>query len=263
MQTTVVRIERRPDRAALDLRTGHLAPRAVERGADRARVVLVAGGALLLGGDHVRVEIHVGEGCTLELEDVGGTVAYDADGRASSWTADIVVEAGARLLWAGLPFIAADGSDVTRESRIRLGAGAVACLRETLVLGRHGETGGRLTNRSRVVAEGRPLLVEELRIGGGEGTPGVLGEHRVLDAIALYGRRADDEPAESGAPGLPVLQLEGEGSLVRFLGAETHLSPLPETWRAWRAVAAGTGSPRPLPRRAGPLGIPAALPRPS
>ncbi|MGN8025167.1 urease accessory protein UreD [Microbacterium sp. 22242] len=243
MQTTVVRIERREDRAALELRTGHLSPRPLERTADRARVALIANGALLLGGDHVRVEVCVGAGCVLELEDIGGTVAYDADGRRSSWTADVVVEAGATLLWAGLPLIAAGGSDVTRESRIRLGSGAVACLRETLVLGRHGEAGGRMTNRTRVDADGRPLLVEELRIGGGDATPGVLGAHRVLDAVALYGVRGPDVPGLDGA----VLQLHGEGSIARFLGAETHLSPLSATWRAWRDLADAAGSHRAQP----------------
>ena len=49
-----------------------------------ARVGLVATTALLLGGDHVEIDIDVGPGAWLEVVEIAGTVAYDADGVASS-----------------------------------------------------------------------------------------------------------------------------------------------------------------------------------
>ena len=46
---------------------GLLQARTVSRGPDRAHVALVAGGAMLVGGDRLSVEIEVGEGCALFL----------------------------------------------------------------------------------------------------------------------------------------------------------------------------------------------------
>lgn len=235
------------DRARLDFRAGHIVPRVIEQGALSARVALVAGGALLLGGDHVSINVTVGRGCTLVLEDIGGTVAYDADGEQASWAVNIHVEAGATLMWHSLPMVVAHGANVSRSTSIQLGSGARALLRETVVLGRSGEVAGHITMRTDVTACGAPVFVEELSANGASDIPGVIGATRVLDSVLLVGERMLPLSAPPRAP-VPLLQFEYPGTLARYLGAEAHRTPLD---RIWSAAAASQSPPQlanPRPR---------------
>ena len=219
---------------------GLLAARIVARDGDRAEVALVAGGALLLGGDHVVVDVQVDDGCALTLTDVGGTVAYDGDGRECRWDALIRLGPGARLSWAGLPFVVARGADVRRTTTARLGPGAHLTLRETVVLGRSGERGGRIVLRTDIADDVGPILVEELTATGDRPVPGVLGEHTVIDTVTAVRETGAGSPTERpddrAHPADPVtarrldeavtLQLDRGGTLTRWLGSATHLSPL-------------------------------------
>jgi len=67
-------------RARLTLTQGPISPRILRVTDNGARIGLVATQALLLGGDHVQLDIEVGPGAWLELVETAGTVAYDADG---------------------------------------------------------------------------------------------------------------------------------------------------------------------------------------
>jgi urease accessory protein len=229
-----IAVESRGGRARVDLRAGLLVPRLVGAGEDSASVAVIAGRALLLDGDHVEAHVRVGAGCLLEIEDIGGTVAYGSTGTPSSWTVDIEVAEGGCLIWHALPFVVADAADVTRTTTIRLGRGATALVRETLVLGRTGERGGRLRACTHVTAEEGPLLREELVLDGAAPRIGVLGDARVLDGALSVGRRRE---AASGA-----LQLDGPGTIVRALGAHTHAATVEQAWRAW--VVDELGRPR-------------------
>ncbi|WP_282857557.1 urease accessory protein UreD [Pseudoclavibacter helvolus] len=230
---TRIRIGAGSQRARVDLVGGAVVPRLIERGPSSARVALVAGGALLLGGDAVSIEVVVADGCSLELEDIGGTVAYDADGVASSWSVDISVGVGARLSWLGQPLIVAGGANVERSTRIRLAHGAVVVLREVVVLGRSGEAGGRAVVQTSVTDAGGPVLEESVELDGGAPVPGVLGANRVFDSLALLGAAAP-----CGAPdGAVLLTLEQPGAVARFLGDEAHRSPLAELWLRWATDA--------------------------
>lgn len=236
MIPTRIAVHQGDPRARVDLAVGALAPRLVSRDASRAHVALAAAGMILLGGDHVHIEVVVGAGCLLELEDVGGTIAYRADGTPSAWTMSVRVEEGATLLWRGLPFVVTDGAEVERRTTIDLAAGATAVIRETLVLGRHGESGGRL--RSAITArdaEG-PLLVEQLDLDGLAPEPGVLGEHRVLDAVIALGFGPSTVPGD--------LVLEHPGAIARHFGAETHTSRLDRVWEDWAERARRGTAPR-------------------
>ena len=77
---TFVGIAARPGRAALRLSASQLAAKVISAGPEHARIGLVATTALLLGGDHVLVEVDVGAGCTLELVEMAGVVAYHGRG---------------------------------------------------------------------------------------------------------------------------------------------------------------------------------------
>lgn len=211
---------------------GLLAARVVARDGSHAEVALVAGGAMLLGGDQVVVSIHVAPGCALTLTDVGGTVAYDGEGRGCRWDADLSLGAGARVTWAGLPFIVAAGADVRRTTTAQLGAGAALTLRETVVLGRSGERGGRMVLRTEITDDVGPVLVEELTAVGDHPVPGVLGEHTVMDTVTTVegspgaGPDAPVPAPPATAGGAVTLRLDRGGTLTRWLGPATHLSPL-------------------------------------
>lgn len=229
MSATRITVDAGGSRARVTLDAGTIVPRLIERGPRSARIALVAGGAVLLGGDRIDIVIAVAAGCTLDLDDIGGTVAYGADGVASFWTVDVTVGAGARLRWAGLPLIVSDGADVHRSTRIRLGRDAVAMVRESVVLGRSGERGGRLHLSTSIADDDGPLLEEALDADGAHPVPGVLGAHRVLDTIIRVG----DRPDPVSAAGVAFMALDEPGGMARYLGAAAHTSPLGTVWNAW------------------------------
>ncbi|GAA1729788.1 hypothetical protein GCM10009793_28280 [Brachybacterium phenoliresistens] len=237
-------------------RPGLLQPRLVSRRGHRAHVALVAGGALLIGGDEISVEIAVEAGCTLRLEDIGGTVAYPSRGEASRFDVRIALGEGARLVWESHPFVVAEGADVRRRTEVVLGAGAALCLRETLVLGRTGEQGGRLRTLLQVHQEdGVPVLVEDLALDGLAPRPGILGDASVLDTVLVAGLRpgpaagAGTDAGGGAGPGggvgpggragadapagVTVLELARPGALARSRGRATHDSAVAPVWAAW------------------------------
>jgi len=230
MADTRIAVRGDPVRARVELSCGAgpvLVPRLISRTRDRAQVALVAGGALLLGGDHLVLEVDVGDGCLLELTEVAGTVAYGADGAASSVTVHIRLGRGAVVLWLGLELVVAEGADTRRELTVELADGAIALIRETTVLGRTGEAGGRVVTASSYRTESAPVLVESLELCGDRPVPGIAGGHRVIDTMVLAGLRPR---AGDGA-----FALEQPGALARHLGGQTHQSPIPELFGVWRA----------------------------
>ena len=86
---------------------------------------------------------------------------------------DVAVGRGATLLWHGRETVVADGSNLTRSLRVELDTGGCALVRETTVLGRSGEGGGRVRQATEVVArDGTPVLVEEIDLDGANPVPG-------------------------------------------------------------------------------------------
>jgi urease accessory protein len=230
---TVVGIDARPGRAALHLVGGPLTGKVLSVGPDRARIGLVATEALLLGGDDVRIDVRVGPGAHLELVEMAGVVAYHGRGRPASWTVHVHVAENATLTWHGEPFVVCDGAEVSRFTTIDLDLTATALLRETLVFGRAGETGGSLHTRTRVSAGGEPMLAEDLALGPAQrAAVGVLGGpagvDRVVDSIQLFGRR---QPRTQSAQ-VTWLDLDQPGAVIRWTGIDLASSPMPDLWPA-------------------------------
>ena len=215
------------ERVRVGLVTGALAPRLINRDASSATVALAAAQMLLLDGDVVHIEIEVGDGCTLEIEDIGGTVAYPG---TSSWQVRARVGAGAQLVWRGLPFVVTDEAHAHRRTELTLGAGSTVLWRETLVLGRHGEIGGEIASELIASDPDGPVLVERLEADAALPGPGVLGSHRVVDSVIALGFRPLTDAGD--------LVLEHPGAIARYLGANAHASPLDAVWTLWRAAAA-------------------------
>ena len=209
---------------------GHLGARILSQRPGYARVALVAEGALLVAGDDISVNITVGPGMRLDVVEPSGTVAYDMRGGSARWQARVKLAPHARLTWQGQTFVVSGGADVTRDVRVELATGSVAVLRETLVLGRAGEPGGRLLQTSRATLDGHPLLAEELDLGPSQPRPGALGHCRVVDTVSFLGRRAPGIP--SPAVGSHRLDLDGPGTLVRSLATEAHVGSLAPVWAA-------------------------------
>lgn len=241
---TRIEVARAPGRVRCVAVGDVLSPRVLLTDDDGARVALVAAGALLLGGDEVTIDVVVGAGARLEVVETAGTVAYR--GPTASWTVRVRLETGARLLWEGLPFVVAQGADVRRATVLALDDGARAVLRETLVLGRSGELGGRVRQRTHVTQGRRDLLVEDIDLAPSlREAPGVLGTGaprsaaRVLDVVAAYGFRPDgaaspgleraaQAPARARLPAGVThrFDLAGPGAVVRHLGMHAHATPL-------------------------------------
>ncbi len=222
----------------------HLRPRLLEIENEHVRIALVAVCATLLAGDHVRLNIAVESGVTLELLEPSGTVAYDARGGHASWNAVVDVAADAALAWRGAPFVVAGGADVTRNTTVHLAEGAKALIAETAVLGRSGEEGGKLAMRANYAD--RELLVEQLDMRSPQlrSMPGMLGSARVLATTALLG-------VDEYKPSSPYeTRLHGPGALSRAVTRHAHEAEtvLDDTWSRWRQHI-GTPAPTPVTSR--------------
>jgi urease accessory protein len=228
--STRIELSGDPRRPRCSLRGGLLVPRRLPSAEGTVRVALVASTALLLAGDEVRVEVSVADGLALEVVETAGTVAYAMRGASARWDVTVTVGVGASLVWGGLPLVVADGAHVHRSTELRLADGATVLLRESLVLGRSGQEGGRLESRTRAWLPDRPVLAETLVLDPqSRRDPVVLAGARCLDTVTLLGRRLPDGPG--------VLQLDGEGSVDRRLVQQLHESRLGDTFETLRHPA--------------------------
>jgi urease accessory protein len=226
--------------AICELRRGaRLAPRILARGAGAVRAAFVPMQAGPLAGDHDSARIVVGPGATLVVEPVAATLALPGAARTALALHVIVCEGGRLVLDEG-PLIVTAGANVERRCVIELRAGAVAALRETVVLGRDGEPPGSLDSTTRVTLAGVALLHDGLRFETTDAPHVALAPgHRVLATAGLFGVR----PAAACAG---ALELDGPGALLRATGASTAATDaaLAACWQAWARAARGL---RPMP----------------
>lgn len=195
--------------------SGHvpLAPRVVHGPVGWTSLVLVQTIASPLAGDEVEIDVEVEPGARLALAANGATLAYP-HGVPAAITMRCRVGRGGRLSWLAQPLILAAGCDLSSRLELELEEGAVALVRETVVLGRHGESPGRFVGTTRADLDGVPLLRDEVRIGPGRATTIDIGAARAVGTVALLGARLD------AAPGDDELELHGPGRLVRALGPD-------------------------------------------
>ena len=205
----------------------------VSHDAAHARVALVPDGALLLAGDAVELDIRVGDGARLDLIEPAGTVAFDMRGASARWDVRVHVGVGAVLTWAGEPFVVSAGARVRRSTRVTLAAGARLALRETVVLGRHGEAAGVLRQRTEIHRGRTPVLVEDLQLDPAT-APVLLGGRRVVASVVSYGGSEPLDPR----PDPDRYDLDAGGYLWRRLGQEAHEASLDHVWR-WSALQDG------------------------
>jgi urease accessory protein len=211
------RLELRVGRRGALETCGHvpIAARVVRGRPGWTRVVLVQTSAGPLGGDHIEVDVEIESGAALELTATAATLAYPASEQASI-SVRCRVGAQARVAWLAQPLILAAGCNLVSNVDIDLAEGAAAVVRETIVLGRHGERAGRYQGTIRSDLSDRPLLRDEVRIDGTDPTTTLvaLGDARVVSTLAVLGVRpaAEPEPDE--------FELHREGRLLRILAGD-------------------------------------------
>jgi urease accessory protein len=210
------------DRDASGQRTHwHDAPPVVLRptGVDRLHLLHAAGGPL--GGDRLRLTGTVGTACALRVESAGATVVQPGhDGQPADWTVRLDVAAGACLRWAPQPTVVCGGADFRTSLCATVDPDGALLVREVLVLGRSGETGGRYTGGLSVVVGDQPLISHENLVDGADPAlsgPAGSGGHRVHGMVLAAGRAIPPTDERAG-PSWAVLPLDGPGCLVLAVG---------------------------------------------
>ncbi|PVA10619.1 urease accessory protein [Pelagivirga sediminicola] len=154
---------------------------------DVARVALAAGTAGPLGGDDYALDVNVGAGSTLVLQEVSAMLILPGQGGAQSKMAiNITVEQGATFVWWAEPVIAAHRCNHLHDVRIALAPDARMILREEILLGRHGEAPGDFSSRLRITRGGLALYDQQIAFGpSSDGWDGaaVLGGHRATGSV--------------------------------------------------------------------------------
>jgi urease accessory protein len=117
-------------------------------GADRVHLVHGAGGPL--GGDVFSLDLALAAGAVLRMRSAASTLVQPArvdpgatDPGPAHWTVTAEVGPGALLDWAPEATVVCTGAAIESRLRVRVAEGGGAVLRELVVLGRHGERGGR------------------------------------------------------------------------------------------------------------------------
>jgi urease accessory protein len=221
-------------------RAERLAPRVLDVGRGAVQACMLPTQAGPLSGDHDRVRIVVGAHATLVVRSIAATLALPG---VAGIRLDLGIEVGprARLVLDDSPLIVAAGADVERSTTVTLAAGAIAALRETIVLGRAGEPGGRLVSTLRVTDEDGVVLHDALRLDPATARPhahvALAPGHRVATTLYLLGTDAHDEPRLALARGGALRRATGHG--LAELDDE-----LAQPWARWaRTVAPSVAWP--------------------
>lgn len=198
----------------------------VDPAADAARVCLAAGAAGPIGGDDFRFDVTVGAHSTLILSEVSATLLLPGPaGAQSQASTHIRVEDDGTLIWLQQPVIAAKDCYHLNDIRVEMAATARLLIREQLVLGRHGERPGRLTQRVRVERDGRPLYHQELTVGDESGWDGAAVVHHcraVGSEIVVDPEWTHASPATRPLDGAgAVLRLDGPAVVVSAVADDT------------------------------------------
>jgi urease accessory protein len=193
-------------------------------------VYLVGGAAGPIGGDELSLEIAVGSGAFLRMRTAAASIALPGlDGAESVLRVTASVAAGGRLEYLPEPVVVSKAARHATLVSVTLAAGASLVLRDELLLGRHGESGGAARTVLRVDYAGQPLLRHSVEVSGSDPVasgPAVLSGRRAVGALLLAGAAADGGGTDGGAgpvratPERAVMPLAGPGVLVTALAGD-------------------------------------------
>jgi urease accessory protein len=194
---------------------------------DIARVCIAAGAAGPVGGDQLRLDVTVGPGSTLVLNDISATLLLPGtNGERSITRTRVTVDEGGTFIWIPEPMIAARGSHHTNDITIDLAAGARLLTRDELLLGRHAEDPGTIHQRLRVTYADRPLYHQDLDLGEHAPewpSPAVADSHLAVGSLLIVDPAWDQgpPPAQALTDRLAALALNGPGVLISALAPDT------------------------------------------
>jgi urease accessory protein len=240
-------------------------------GDDRVHLVHGAGGPL--GGDEFALHVEVAAGAGLRVRSAGVTLVQPAGARPAPdppaparWTVTADVGAGAWLDWAPEATVVCTDADLDSRLRVRVDGSATALVRELVVLGRHGERGGRYRGELTVEVGGLPLLAHTTLLDGADPVvcgPGGSAGARAVGTLVLAGGEpgagpgtpAGDLLAADEAPGVRWARtaLDGPGQILIAVGDP---GPVTAVLDACAAAWADRLSPRPTTSRPDPEPIP-------
>ncbi|WP_234436096.1 urease accessory protein UreD [Streptomyces sp. NRRL S-813] len=200
---------------------GPLAPRRTRGSGAEAHVLLVGAMSGPLGGDRFTVDARVASGARLRIGSAAATLALpgQAPGEAR-YDVRLTVADGGELHWLPEQLISARASDLRVTTRVDLAPTARLVLREEQVLGRAGETPGRLTSRLTVRIGGRAVFDQELCCGPGAPAgwdgPAVLAGHRAVGQLVVVRPEFARTPvaARMLGEGAVLVPLAGPAALV-------------------------------------------------
>ncbi|MFI5493776.1 urease accessory protein UreD [Actinoplanes sp. NPDC051859] len=182
-------------------------------------VHLVGGAAGPLRGDDVALSITVGPGARLAVRSVAAQLALPGrpDLPPSRFVVTASVAAGAALLWAPEPLIAAAGCHHLAVADVSVAEGGFLAWRDDLVCGRHAERPGDVRTAVTIRYAERTLYRHELAVG--PGAPGwsgaaVLGDAGALGMLVLACADAAEVPVTRPTGEAAVLPLAGPGLLA-------------------------------------------------
>lgn len=190
-------------------------------GPRQVHLVQAAGGPL--GGDDLALRVRVDAATCLQVRSAGASVVQSGPAPAR-WSLTADVADGAVLDWRPQPTVVCDGAELHSSVRVRLRPAAGAVLREEVVLGRAGQSGGRYRGALAVDLGGAPVLMHELVLDGADAAlsgPAGSGGARVVGTLVVVGERLAG-PAEGAGeePGLrwACSTLDGPGRMLIALG---------------------------------------------
>jgi urease accessory protein len=213
-----------------------------------------AGG--LTGGDRLSYGVTLDEGARIVATTQTAERAYAASSGVAEVEVGFDLAPGARLDWLPQETILFEGSALSRRSRFRLAGDAACLLAEMVVLGRAamGEvlSRARLHDRREVTRDGRPVLIEPLRLGaaalGQAGNPAGLAGARALATVALVAPGAEDAlgplRAALGGEGVVSAASAWDGRCVARFAAADALPLKQAVARALTALRGGAALPR-------------------
>ena len=198
-------------------------------GSGRIHLVHAAGGPL--GGDDLALSVDVGTDARLAVRSAGATLVQPGHGTdaPARWTVDVRVGAGGRLHWAPEPTVVSDGAALESVVRVTLALEAAATVREIVVLGRHGQRGGRYTGTTHVVVGENPLLAHTTVLDGADaalcGPAGTAGA-RAVGTLVCAGEAQLPAGGRGEADGVRWAwsELDGLGAVLLAVGTPAAVS---------------------------------------
>jgi urease accessory protein len=179
-------------------------------------VHLVSSATAPLGGDELELTLVAGPGAVLRLVGVAASLVLPGH-RPGASRFTVRVEAAETSTVEYRPEATIVTRRATHEAEFRacLADGARLLTREVLVLGRDGESPGRLRTSTVVRRGNRPLLNQRLEIGELDASPALLAGRRVLATELRVGY--EDPPAPVAGDWCSLVPLAAGGSLATAL----------------------------------------------